>query len=59
MKDRSYIDNVVEYQLTMITALRLRELNIINEADFILIEEKTAKKYCIKENSVYRQYNLL
>jgi hypothetical protein len=55
VKDRPYIDNVVDYQLTMITAFRLRELNIINNEDFTLIEEKTAKKYCIKENSVYRQ----
>lgn len=59
MENKRYVENISEYQLTMVTALRLRELNIINTEDFALIEETTAKKYCIKENSVYRQNNLL
>ncbi|HOA10838.1 MAG TPA: hypothetical protein PLV28_01290 [Bacilli bacterium] len=43
----------------MATAKKLHKLNIINDDDFSLIEEETAKKYCIKKDSLYRINNLI
>jgi len=44
MKINTYSENITQYQLTMATAKKLHKLNIINDDDFSLIEEETAKK---------------
>lgn len=59
MKINTYSENITQYQLTMATAKKLHKLNIINDDDFILIEEETAKKFCIKKGSLYRINNLI
>lgn len=59
MKINTYSENITQYQLTMATAKKLHKLNIINDDDFSLIEEETAKKYCIKKDSLYRANDLI
>jgi len=59
MMNDTYTMNLYNYELMMITAKKLHELNIIDDKDLKLIEEKTAKKYGIKRNSVYRLIDLL
>lgn len=59
MRNKKYLQSAAEYQLTMITAFKLHKLNILTDEDLALIEAKTAEKYCIKDNSIYRQHNLL
>lgn len=59
VENATYIENLSEYQMTMQSAFRLHELKIINDADLALIEEKTAAKYCIKANSIFRRNDLL
>lgn len=59
MINKTYSENIGEYQLTMTTAHKLYKLSIINAEDLDLIEEKTAKKYGIKKHSLYRRYDLL
>lgn len=59
MINKTYSENIGEYQLTMATAYKLHKLSIISVEDLFLIEEKTAKKYGIKKHSLYRRYDLL
>ncbi|NCA95377.1 MAG: hypothetical protein EOM74_00185 [Methanomicrobia archaeon] len=59
MVNKTYLENIGDYQLAMATAMKLHKLKIINDADLILIEGQTAKKYGIKKHSLYRIYHLL
>ena len=59
MINKTYSENIGDYQLAMATAMKLHKLKIINDADLILIEGQTAKKYGIKKHSLYRRYDLL
>ena len=59
MINKTYSVNIGEYQLAMATAMKLHHLKILNDADLVLIEGKTAKKYGIKKHSLYRIYHLL
>lgn len=59
MINKTYSENIGEYQLAMATAYKLHKLSIISVEDLFLIEEKTAKKYGIKKHSLYRRYDLL
>lgn len=59
VENQVYRESLSEYQMAMQTAFRLHELKIINNADLALIEEKTATKYCIKANSIFRRNDLL
>jgi len=59
MISKNYSENIGDYQLAMATAMKLHKLKIINDADLVLIEGKTAKKYGIKKHSLYRIYHLL
>ena len=59
MINKTYLENIGDYQLAMTTAMKLHKLKIINDADLILIEGQTAKKYGIKKHSLYRIYHLL
>ena len=42
MINKTYSENIGEYQLTMATAYKLHKLSIISAEDLVLIEEKTA-----------------
>lgn len=59
MINKIYSESIGEYQLAMTTAMKLHHLKIINDADLVLIEGQTAKKYGIKKHSLYRINNLL
>lgn len=59
MINKTYLENIGDYQLAMATAMKLHHLKILNDADLVLIEGKTAKKYGIKKHSLYRIYHLL
>lgn len=59
MINKIYSESIGDYQLAMATAVKLHKLEIINDTDLALIEEKTAKKYGIKKHSLYRINNLL
>ena len=59
MINKTYLENIGDYQLAMTTAMKLHHLKILNDTDLVLIEGKTAKKYGIKKHSLYRIYHLL
>ena len=59
MINKTYLENIGDYQLAMATAYKLLKLSIISVKDLAFIEEKTAKKYGIKKHSLYRIYHLL
>lgn len=51
--------NVIEYINTMIQAKRMLSKKIINDDDYIRIENKIVEKYCLNSLSLYRLNDLI
>jgi len=50
--------NVSKYKISMVSVNKLFEEGVLNEKQYRKIESELAKKYCIKDGSVYRLNNL-
>lgn len=51
--------NVTEYINTMVQAKKMLSMKIINDDDYIKIENKMAEKYCLNSLSLYRLNDLI
>lgn len=55
----TFRENIECYLSSLIPIINLHNTGIISKNDFDKAEEYLAKKYCIKEESLYRSYDLI
>ena len=53
------MNNVLEYELAMSVLSQLLESGLITKEEYDKLEKKTAKKYGLKDKSIFRINNLI
>jgi hypothetical protein len=53
------MNSVINYQLAILMLSQLLESNLITKDEFNKLEKKTAKKYGLKDKSIFRINNLI
>lgn len=59
MNNQEYQQSIERYSVAMLFAKKMLESSIISNEDYDKIEDKIAKKYCIKIDSIYRLNDLI
>ena len=53
------MNNVIEYELAISVLSQLLESRLIIKEEYDILEKKTAKKYGLKDKSIFRINNLI
>ena len=53
------MNNVIDYELALSALYQLLESRLITQEEFDKLEKKTAKKYGLKDKSIFRINNLI
>ena len=53
------MNNVIDYELALSSLYQLLESRLLTQEEFDKLEKKTAKKYGLKDKSIFRINNLI
>ena len=53
------MNNVIDYELALSALYQLLESRLLTQEEFDKLEKKTAKKYGLKDKSIFRINNLI